>query len=432
MMGSCSVLQENVFLAGDTIKKLYVIMACLIMLYAHIFSPIESIIAIAVIFGALLLSIETSVSLYICSIIIQIEYSELHSRLLIVYLACILLYSFFRNRLYTNLSVILVPFLLFGICCFISTMLGYKTSMISFYLVLIRLLMVMVITYYSRGSIKLFITGFVAGGLCVCLYTAYLFITGNAAVFGVSLAYGDGEAAGQIKSLAIAAAVPAYYLIYNILCNKMGLVMKLFSTFIVLVCVIVVVLTYSRGVLIALAVSSLLLLLFVLKERNSVLKFAIIFIVFFLLYYILTRIGINEEKMFGHLAGANGRTDIWSFFLSKMQDGGFLRLMFGFGPGDSKRITDGSLFDGYYSHSAILDYFFSYGILGFVFICFLLWKTLKGLFVHKNVFGLGLIILTILMFSTHGTSTNIIFTGLISICLGISLRAHQYSGEQFK
>lgn len=416
-----SRIQDYTFLEGGLYKKAYVVIACLVMLYVHIFSPIESTISIAIILGGLLLSAETSICLYICSIIIQIEYSESLSRLLPVMMVVIYLYVFLRYGLMKKEARIFIPCLLFGLTSLLSTFFGYKTTMLSYLFVLMQILMILSVSFFAKKSISLFLTGFVVSGLCICLYTFYLYVTGNVATFGVSLAYGDGEEAGQIKSLAIAVVVPAFYYFYNLFYGNTGILKKVLFIFIVLVCIVVIVLTYSRGVLIALAASAALLVLYFFKDKTSIFTIIIACVVFVLLYNTLMQIDINEDKMFGSIEGANGRTDIWAYFFTKMQNDGLLRLLFGFGPGDSKRITDGSLFAGYYSHSAILDFFFAYGFFGLLFIVYILWYTFKNLWKNKDVFCLGLFVLTALMFSTHGTSNNVIFNGLLSICIGASL-----------
>jgi hypothetical protein len=424
MERNISILFDKNTIAIDINKRVYVIIACVVMLLSHLFSPIESTIAITLFLGGLFLSVETSVCIYICSIIIQIEYTDLHSRLLPIMLVIICLYAFFKYGLFKRLNRVFIPCLLLWFCSLLSIVLGYKTTMLSSLFVLMQLLMILTVTYFSKKTISLFIIGFVVSGLCICLYTFYLYITGAATLFGVSLAYGDGEEAGQIKSLAIAVAVPAFYYVYNLFYGKTGWIKKTFYVFIILLCILVVVLTYSRGVLIALAASAALLILSFFKDKKIMFKIIIACVVFVLLYNTLMQIDINEDKMFGSIEGANGRTDIWAYFFAKMQNDGLLRLLFGFGPGDSKRITDGSSFAGYYSHSAILDFFFSYGFFGLLFISYILWYTFKNLWKNKDVFCLGLFVLTVLMFSTHGTSNNVIFYGLLSICIGASLENH--------
>ena len=419
-------IQDFSLIEGDLYKKLFVVIACIIMLYAHIFLQAESLVTVALIVGGLIVSVETSVCLYICSIILQIEYSELHSRLIPIYLVCILLYVLVKYNIAKKLSKVFVLCLVFWICSVVSIIFGYKTVMVSSLFVMMQLLLILSVTYFCKKNSSLFLIGFIVSGLCVFLYTIYLYITGNIAMFGASIVYGDGEEAGQVKSLAIAAAVPTYYYVYNLFYSKEGIIKKLLYGAIIIAGIIIIILTYSRGVLIALAVSSVLLVFYFFKDKYSFIKILITCVVCLVLYRVLLQVDINEDKMFGSIEGANGRTDIWAYFFSKMQDGGLMRILFGFGPGDSKRITEGSLYSDLYSHSAILDYFFLYGVCGLVFIGYFLWKTSRNLFRQKNVFALGLFVLTVLMFITHGTSSNVIFNSLLSICMGCSLKELQY------
>lgn len=404
---------------GDTIRKASIIASCILMLYCHLFLPsYESLVSLGLIMFFFFFGADLSICIYVSSILLQVEYSNTHAKILLLLISFILLYSIIRERMIKKILPIFLPCVLFGITSFFSTLIGYQTALISYLFVVNQLLLILGITYYSRKPSSIILLSFIVSGLCLCLYVSYQYISGNASMFMGSLVFGDGEEAGQVKSLAIGVVVPAYVFLYKILCNKDVFFKKIVYAFIILVCICVIVLTYSRGVLLSFGVALFFLILNYFKSKLSLLRILLLATGAFLLGYMLLQLDIDNEKMFENLEGGHGRTDIWDFFLSKLENEGFSGILFGLGPGDSKRITDGTLFSGLYSHSVFLDYLFSCGVFGLLFILYLLGYTAKGLFKENNVFCLGLLLLLAFTFSTHGTSTNTIFHGLLAICIG--------------
>ena len=404
---------------GDTVRKTLIIASCILMLYCNLFLPsYESMVSLGLIVTLLFVSADLSVCIYICSIVLQVEYSDTHTRILLVLICFILLYSIIREKLIKKLFPLFLPCILFGITSFFSTLLGYQTALMNYLFVVNQLLLVLGITYYSRKPSSIILLSFVVSGLCLCLYVSYQYITGNASMFMGSLVFGDGEEAGQVKSLAIGVVVPAYVFLYNLLYSKDGFLKKIVYSFIILVCIGVIVLTYSRGVLLSFGAALSFLILNYFKSKLSLLRIFLLAAGAVLVGYMLLQLDIDEEKMFENIEGGHGRTDIWGFYLSKLKNEGFLGILFGLGPGDSKRITEGTLYSGFYSHSVFLDYFFSCGVFGLFFILYILGYTAKRLFKGGNIFCLGFLLLITLMFSTHGTSTNALFHGLLAICIG--------------
>lgn len=406
----------------DKVKNYIVILSCLLMLFLHLFAPErESLISLGIIIASLFYSVDLPVCLYICSILLQVEFENFHTRMLLLFISGVLLYVFFQKNFIKKVLPIAVPCLLLLIFSLFSTFLGYQTSMIGFMFVVIQLLLIMVISFYCMQSSSIFMVGFVVSGLCIGLYVFYQYITGHASMFYGSLVYGDGEEAGLVKSLAIGVVVPTYFFLYNFFFKNESVKNKMIYLFLITLCVAVIVLTYSRGVLIALAVALSFLLWNYYKWKLSLFNTLKIISVVVLLYYLIVQLDLDVEKMFANIEGAHGRTDIWDFYFTKLKEGGFMRILFGFGPGDSKRITEGSLYSGYYSHSAILDYLFSLGLFGLCFIAYAIYTAAMRLYRKRYFFSLGFLILIILMFSTHGTATNAIFNSLLAICIGKSL-----------
>ena len=400
--------------------------ACLLLLYSHIFSSSESIIAFAIIVFSLVFGIETSLCVYLCAFIIQIQFTDFQVRLLMIFMTGILLYSIVQNKVYKQLQSYFALFLIFWICTLFSTLVGYKTQIISCVPFLFQLLLTIGLAYYSQKDADFILYALVMSGLCVCLFVFYQYITGNAAYFGMSLVYGDGEEAGQVKDLSVCAAIPAYYCSYCFIYKSGKLRNKLFLSTLFVICIAVIVLTYSRGVLISLALSLLYLVLSYSKNKFSFKKLLLFIVACVVVGYVLSLLEFDEDKMLRNLEGGNGRVEIWSYYFSKLKEGGLSRLLFGFGSGDSRRITEGSMYSGVYAHSVILDYFFSYGIIGLVFIVSLLGHIARRLFLGNNVIYLGLLFLISLMFFTHGSSTNILFHSVLGVCLGTGYLNKRY------
>lgn len=181
------------------------------------------------------------------------------------------------------------------------------------------------------------------------------------------------------------------------------------------------VLTYSRGVLIALTISVFYLLL---RYMGGMGIKSILFLALFIVgaYYLLSIMQFDDELMFRHLEGGNGRTEIWADFIKQLKQ--THTMAFGFGPGFTRDI---SRLD-YYSHSTILDYLFCYGIAGFIYILYMLltvafklFRTNRGSFYYQ-----GLFLLSTIMFSTHGSAGTLLF----NVILGLGISVVVYDGNE--
>jgi hypothetical protein len=110
-----------------------------------------------------------------------------------------------------------------------------------------------------------------------------------------------------------------------------------------------------------------------------------------------------------------GRLNIWSFYLEKLFDSGIHRILFGFGPGVSLRITEGTYLAGQYAHSSILDYVFTYGVCGGVIVINLITQALKRVKETKSILCGGLLVLCLLMFFPFGTCQLLSFHMMLAL-----------------
>lgn len=221
------------------------------------------------------------------------------------------------------------------------------------------------------------------------------------------------------KDLSTVLSFPVYFLMWALFNGKInGLLYKILSIVLLGLLLITTIYTYSRGVLLAEAVS-ILFLLFTFERKHKVLLL-VSFILLAIVFYRTVDLQINNERMFSHLEGGNGRTAIWLNFYEIMKSQGFDRILFGCG-------LNGLLFlsvNGVYSHSAILDYFFSLGLLGLFFIFYVITNTAIILTRNKNWFYLGILILDVFMFIPHGTYDSFLFLILLGLCMGGSCTAN--------
>lgn len=102
----------------------------------------------------------------------------------------------------------------------------------------------------------------------------------------------------------------------------------------------------------------------------------------------------------------NGRTNIWLFYARKVFARGWKGILFGLGPGNVKRVAVGEYLGKYYAHSAVIDFFFSYGIVGMTMFVALVASIARKAFRAKNSIGLGLLSLSLLSYMVSGASTN--------------------------
>mgnify|MGYP002521357327 CR=1 FL=1 len=213
----------------------------------------------------------------------------------------------------------------------------------------------------------------------------------------------------------------AIYLIFWWLVNKdiNGFINRSASIVLLLLFAVTTIFTYSRGVLLAVVVSISFVLLTMLKNRGFVVFF-IIAAVAVLFYYELP-LQVDSERMFSNIEGGNGRTDIWMNFYEIMKSQGFMRVLLGCGTSGLTTLT----LRGTYAHSAILDYFFSFGILGWIFIIYLFFTITAALVKAKNWYYMGLLILTFFMFFPHGVHSDFQFLLSLGLCMGATCLPYQ-------
>lgn len=174
--------------------------------------------------------------------------------------------------------------------------------------------------------------------------------------------------------------------------------------------------TLAKGAIFSLAMA---IILFALISHRINSKLIIIAIVITALFFVVQLYaGIDFSRFSERNYDLNGRTLIWSFYFDKLSLRGDVGFLLGFGPGNVNRIAPDEYLGHYYAHSTYLDFFFSYGAIGFLLILCLISHIYNRARKAKDCFGQAFLLLIILTFSVTGASTNTqLFVSLYSVYL---------------
>lgn len=352
------------------------------------------------------------VCFYLIGNVIHIETNSMTLILIWSYLAVISLYYIKKSDV--PLKTLVLPSVVFFINAIFSNFFGINVNWITCYQMVVSILIMIFIAYImtKKDSVFVLLT-FLSTGLLMLFIVYWQIFTGR--VF--ETAQGSIGFAEHAKSLSVPVIIIAYisvYLLLNFRRYRLQWYNILFCLILVLSTVGLVLLTYSRGVLISFIVAGLYLVVRSIKGNFFITLFSA-FVMFFAFSHLLSNLQLNESLMFDNLEGGNGRTEIWASFINQMETS--QSVLIGFGSGNTKDIS----LLGYYSHSSILDFFFCYGIGGLIYIVYLLCNIGFSLKQHNDVFFMGVYILFVLMFSTHGSSSGILFNCYIGLTAGVAL-----------
>ena len=266
---------------------------------------------------------------------------------------------------------------------------------------------------HTRKNDMLLLTAFILNGVYMAGIVLQQLLT-NSADMSVS---GRLTFEGSVRTLSTAMAFPIFMIASRIISpgeKKLSIVKTALYLLILLIMAALLVITYSRGVLIAviLAVGYILLA----QLRHMKMRTVMLYIVLLTgITIMLTKMEIDTDLMFSHIDGGNGRVSIWAFFFRKMGEHGIVGYLFGLGPGDILRISKGTVFEGYYSHSVLLDYIFSYGLLGGCLLIYMVVRALKAALRSKNTLSVAVLILAVTTYATHGNSASLAFPVLVGL-----------------
>ena len=98
----------------------------------------------------------------------------------------------------------------------------------------------------------------------------------------------------------------------------------------------------------------------------------------------------------------NGRTTIWLYHFQQMEKKGLYRYLIGVGPGNIARIGEIER----YAHSTFLDFFFCYGLIGFVTMLYTQVRVFARIIKCRSVACAAMLVFAITMYLTHGGAFN--------------------------
>lgn len=393
-------------------KIIYILVCCIIaLLLLNGHSANISTFALLALLISFVWDINFPIAVYICFSIMKVDMGTLGNAIAMTLITITALQELLNNkkrktvfRVFLLIGCVFVPFVLLSHLC------GINSSWTTTIVMLFRWVCVYYIAnrVFSNNEVYL-LYALLFSGLTVLVYHTINPIS----VF-------DEEALYNTKDVATVLAVPVYILLWVVINNRLRLLYKIVFLLVAITCIVAIVFTYSRGVLIALFISLLYVLFTGVKNKRSLTL--IVSALVFVAFLSTSDIVVDYERLTSNLEGANGRNLIWNNYFAILSQS-VIRFLFGCGPNGLSELSQ----SGAYAHSAILDYFFSYGLFGLVFILVILVTLLKYLIKSKNRFYIGLYVLNILMFVTHGNYMELLFLSLIGLCMGGACTNNHYS-----
>ena len=302
----------------------------------------------------------------------------------------------------------------------ISVLIGKDVNTTTALLLLISIYSFFAIKGYFRlNDISSLVYAYFLTAICLCgVVLANYFIQGTS-----TLLYGRLNFDGDIKGLAIQMGIPLVIIIttringikiFNLKINKIIVIILFFFLG------ITIILTSARGVILSIVLVTIFsYLLSKHKYKNNKYIITILIIIFgiSLLGVNIDGFRLNRILQFEEYFSGNGRTEIWMRYITIMKESGLKYIIFGMGPGEISRISN----IGYYAHSTFLDFFFSYGILGFIYIVSFEIMNFKNFINRKNYILICLFLFIIIAYISHGSSSNIAMFMFQGVLMGMPL-----------
>lgn len=294
-------------------------------------------------------------------------------------------------------------------CCLLlvvfSTLFGYEIDYIMLCIQIVAMAVLFCIcVVFLPHDVPVVVFAYFCCALEVC---AFIFMDGidNHLIYG-RMTYGE-----NVKDLAFFCGIPLSFLLYsyldgqNLFANNYNIIATIIKLFVTVLLVAVVFMTLARGLFLAFGLGSI-VLLFLSKNKAKtyfLLFIALVFVVY-LSHYITSLDLFRVERLMEaeDYSTGGGRTDIWIHYLNKINDMGFQYIILGTGPGNISRISNIE----FYAHSTILDYYFSYGIIGLIAFIFVEILILRKLYYDSNKIPFVIALTFIIAYSTHGGAAN--------------------------
>lgn len=278
---------------------------------------------------------------------------------------------------------------------------GYKSQIISMLLTFSNIL-VFVCLFFSYHEMKDYISlvdSFWYGAIILAGCTLFSIMNGGAGEYE-RLGFED-----SVRSLANGMIFPLFFKSIDWLDGKNRCSLpKWLQSFLFIVFLVLLMLTLAKGAIFSLAI---VIFIYALINKKINYKFIIAVSALFICAYLAQAQGSIDFSRFSERnADLNGRTEIWTFYFDHLFRRGTLGFWFGFGPGNVQRIAPYEYLGQYYAHSTVLDFFFSYGFVGFFLFSLLIIYLFTICIKKNNNIGMTMLVLSILTYSITGASTN--------------------------
>lgn len=405
-------------------KMMFVAIFAIILAACELFSPERSSwVALVAVISSVIIDRGLPICLYICVDVMNIELPDSIQVALLLFVGLIAILILLKDNNKSPLFQNLLQSLFFyGIIVVISFCVGVQCTIMYVIRSLYVFMIAFAIGFHFCGSrVKLLYFTFLSSGLAVMGIVMYQFYSGTMQLeFEVGtgrLTYGE-----QVRTLSNALAFPVYYSFVEYLkaIEKGEYVKKVYWIGIVLLGIALILLTVSRGVIFAVGITLVFILLARMKNvKNTTLIVTTLFVA--LIIYFVSTIQLNTEYMFNKIETFTGRDEIWDYYLGRVFHGSPLNFVFGYGPGDIKRLSVGTDFANAYEHSLFIGFFVSFGLIGFIYLLWVIYKIGKLLWDGNTKYDFGLFLLTMLLFVPFGTALKPLFYYLLGLCLALSI-----------
>ena len=234
---------------------------------------------------------------------------------------------------------------------------------------------------------------------------------------GTGLMYGRLSINGSIRTLANATSIVLLLLVVGMLKGGKEEKSNILHYAAVALGVLILFATLSRGAIVAFCAGAAVLFLMAKMplHKKVICIVALAVVIGLVVAYLSKSDMLSTNRLTDTEEGFNGRTDIWTVYWRQMTRSSG-RLLFGFGPGDVKRLH----ISDFYAHSLFLDILFSYGVVGFVLVMGGFIAAWAQIWKSRNAQAISIAVFAMLLFATHGVSTVssfYILTGIgISLC----------------
>ena len=318
----------------------------------------------------------------------------------------------------------------FFVCLFVfaSTYFGYESNPVTAVVTIMTMFYFYCYCSIFRGEkARLVEFALFVSGVVMMAFVLRQIASGSAIyLWGTRLTFEE-----SVRDLANAVAFSIYYAFCRLAITKSEkdtFKSKIFHFVIFAAGSYVLFMTYSRGVLLSVGVACIIAILFTLKKISVKHIIGIVAVIIFAIWGI-SSMQLDTTLLSNDVAGGSGLLEFWAYFIRDMFSDGIVRILFGYGPGEFARVSYNSPFRGFYAHSLFMDAWFSFGILGIIYLMKITLNTVKLALHTKSAYIIGLTVLTVLMYAAHGNSSNYQFYLMLGLSYAIAVSLVKPSEE---